>query len=65
LPGFYSSLILLATTGSTYKPRPIFYTNSSGVDPYMYNVNLTMYCTEKVDPAKIDTNNVYWSIDVP
>lgn len=35
LPGFYISLIRLYTVGNAYKPRPIIYTNTSGVNPYL------------------------------
>lgn len=38
LPNFYISLIRLYTIGNSYKPRPINYTNSSGVDPYLEDV---------------------------
>lgn len=35
LPGFYVSLIRLFTVGNSYKPRPIMYTNASGINPYL------------------------------
>ncbi len=35
IPGLYNSLIRLITTGTTYKPSPIFYSNDDGIQQYL------------------------------
>lgn len=35
IPGLYNSLIRLITSGTSYKPSPIFYEQSDGTQKYM------------------------------
>lgn len=53
-------MIRLFTVGNTYKPRPIFYYNSTGQNPYLEGINLTLYCDEGNSTS--DTSNVYWGV---
>lgn len=61
IPKMYNSLIRLITTGTAYKPTPIFFTDSNGQNPYLDSVILTMVCVDNqaaTDP--INTNDIYW-----
>ena len=60
MPLFYNSLIRLSTIDSTYKPRPIEFTNSSG-QPYVKNVTLELFCPANTTKAST-TNEVYWGV---
>lgn len=53
------------TVGTTYKPRPIIYYNTSNngqaQQPYLFNVTLNLFC-EPGQTSINDTNNVYWGL---
>jgi hypothetical protein len=61
IPQMYNSLIRLVTTGTAYKPTPIFYTDSKGSNPYLDSVTLTMVCVDnKATVDTTNTNDIYW-----
>lgn len=59
MPNFYISLIRLYTVGNAYKPRPIVYVNSSGINPYLEGVNLTLFCNGSSPET---TSTSYWAL---